>query len=477
MAEFKNVLKHSGNYLIANLATKALAFISIPVYTRLLSTHDFGVYSIFIGVVGILASLMAFSADRSVSRYFFDQKNENDFKQFVGTSTILAFVFFFINSILLIIFADEFGGLVGLNKKVVYLIIPVSLINIVGLTFQQIYGPLKESKTIAKSSLFQVYIGFAFSILFILLYKTDKYYGQIIGQLLAGLLMVYYWIKKIKPYFIITINNSYVKYIFTYSIPLIPYALSGVIIEQFSKIAIGNDQSISQAGYYSLALSISSLVSLAIGITDQAWSPYYMEYMNKKKYSQIDSDFSKIFRLTLFAALGISAFGKEIGMLLAKKDFSASLHLIPIFTIGYVFYQFAYIYLRNFGYSKKTHFMTLTVFISGFSNILMNLILIPKYHELGAAISFVISYIIMAITGFIFNKYFVKLHAIPLKNMIVPIIVIIPFYIVLYFLTSIDSLFLLIIFKIILTCLFTTILFWKDRNEIEGYFKNILVKR
>jgi len=108
MSEFKNVLKHSKNYLIANLATRALAFISIPVYTRLLSSYDYGVYSIFIGIIGILACVMAFSADRSVSRYFFDQKNEDDFRKFVGTSSILAFVFFIITSTLLVIFAEKF---------------------------------------------------------------------------------------------------------------------------------------------------------------------------------------------------------------------------------------------------------------------------------------------------------------------------------------------------------------------------------
>lgn len=37
MSDFKALAKHSTNYLFATMATKALAFISIPVYTRLLS--------------------------------------------------------------------------------------------------------------------------------------------------------------------------------------------------------------------------------------------------------------------------------------------------------------------------------------------------------------------------------------------------------------------------------------------------------
>ena len=48
MSGFREILKHSGNYLIANLATRALAFISIPVYTRLLSTEDYGITAVFL---------------------------------------------------------------------------------------------------------------------------------------------------------------------------------------------------------------------------------------------------------------------------------------------------------------------------------------------------------------------------------------------------------------------------------------------
>ena len=475
MAGFNEILKHGRNYLVANLATRALAFISIPVYTRLLSPNDYGIVSVYLSVVAILASMMSFSADRSVSRYYFDQKSPEDFKRFVGTSSLLALAFFLFNSSLLLIFAEKFGHLVGLSKSLIYLIIPISFINVIGLTFDQIFGPLKRSKNIAISSLSKVYLGFSFSILLILLFKSDKYYGQILGQIFAGTLLMIYWIKSIKPYFKFSFDKSYIRYIFTYSIPLIPYALSGVIIEQFGKIAIGHTQNVSHAGYYSIALAISGLVSVVIAVTHQAWNPYYFEYMNSGNYVQIDKDYSKIFRITLFVAIGISAFGKEIGLLLTKREFSGSLYLIPIFTVGYIFYQLSYAYMRNFGYSRKTYFMTITVLVSGLSNILLNLLLMKHLGELGAAISFVSSYILMAFLAWFLNKFFIKLHATPLKLMLVPLLITIPFYASFYFLTSVESLLLSLFLKLILTILFAGILFWYDRNEIFHYIKRIFI--
>jgi O-antigen/teichoic acid export membrane protein len=466
MANFTGILKHGGYYLVASLATGALAFISIPIYTRLLSTEDYGIISIFLGLVSITASLMAFSADRSVSRYYFDQKDELDFKRFVGTSSTLSFVFFFINAFVLFLFADEFGKLVGLSKEVVYLIIPISGINIIGLTFEQIYGPLKRSKEVAISSILRVCLGFAFSVALIYLFKKDKFYGQILGQILAGLCIVFFWIRLIKPFFKWSFDTAYIKYIFTYSVPLIPYALSGVIIEQFGKIAIGSSQSISQAGFYSLALTVSSIVNIVIGVTHQAWNPYYFEYMNFKNYNQLDKDFIKIFKLTILVAFGVACFGNEIGLLLAKREFSESLYLIPIFTIGYVFSQLSFAYIRNFGYTKKTQYMSITILASGICNVLLNVILIKSLGELGAAISFVLSYIIMTVLAWLINTYFVKLHSTSWKLLLIPLLSVFPFYVSLYFIFRLESFLLQLIIKGLLVVFLSIIIFWVERKSI-----------
>ena len=58
MSEHKELLKHSRNYLIANIATKALAFISIPVYTRLMSVEEYGVLNVYISIIMIAPILL-----------------------------------------------------------------------------------------------------------------------------------------------------------------------------------------------------------------------------------------------------------------------------------------------------------------------------------------------------------------------------------------------------------------------------------
>lgn len=465
MGNFGEILKHSKNYLIANLATKALAFISIPVYTRLLTTDDYGIVSIFLGVVGILNNLFTLGCDCAVSRYYFEKKDENDFKSFVSTSVMLSMIIFFINVFFLCLFVNFISARTQLPVFATYLIIPVVLFNIIGLMFEQIYNPQKKSRIIAKSSLIRVYLGFSFSIIFIFLFQSEKFYGQIWGQIAAGVILTIFWIRKIKPYFVFSFSMKHLRYILFYSLPLIPYSMSGVLIEQFGKLSIGNNYTISDAGYYSLALSISGLVAIIIAITHQAWNPYYFEYMNNKNYIQHDKDQNRIFRITILGGIFLAALGPEIGMILAKSDFTGSLHLIPILVIGYIFYQLAYVYMRNFGYTRKTIFSTLTVLSSSLLNIIINIYAVPRWGEFGAAISFVIAYIFMAFVAWFFNKYVVKFYTTPLKQFLRPLAITLPFFIAIY-LVHPDNYFLSISFRLIVMGIVAFILFWHERQSL-----------
>ena len=188
--------------------------------------------------------------------------------------------------------------------------------------------------------------------------------------------------------------------------------------------------------------------------------------MNSKNYKQLDDDFIKIFKFTIFVAFGVSCFGQELGNFLATKEFSQALYLIPIFTVGYIFYQLAFAYLRNFGFTKKTHFMTITIFLSGISNMIFNFFLIKPFGVLGAAISFVLSYMLMAIIGMLLNLYVVKLHSPPLKKLILPIIFILPFYVLLYFLLENHQIIFVFIFKVVLFVISAILLFWSDKEII-----------
>ena len=473
MTHLIELLRHGKNYLISNLGIKAISFIAIPVYTRLLTTEEYGLVTIFLGIVGILASLMGLSFDRSISRYYFDRKSKQDFMEFTGTSLILTSIVFSVNSVLIILYAKEFSHAIGINKGLVYLLIPFTLINMIALVFQQIYSPQRKSGIVARTSLYRIYSGFAMSYLGIIFLSSEKYYSLIYGQIIAGVVLCFYWVKLIYPFVRMKFNYSHSVYIVKYSIPLIPYAISSVIIGQFGKFLLGNSISLSDAGFYSLALTIGSLVGILIEVANQTWNPYYMEYMNNHNYSKVNSEFIIIFKITTIAAFGIGIFGINLGRLMVTDEYMESMRLIPIFTVGFVFYQIAVMNFRNFGYSKKTIFMSVSVLSSGILNVILNLYLIPIVGDYGAAWAFTISYIFMAIVSWLLNYLWIKIYAIPLGPIIRILVTSLGFYLAYYFIPFANFTVASIITKFILLSLLIIVFFYNERE----YLKKILLTK
>lgn len=430
MSDLRGLLKHSSNYLLANIATKALSFISIPVYTRLLTVSDYGVVNVFMATLQIASIILTLNTEVAISRFYYDIKDINEFKKFVGTSIILSGSVFVLMSCMMILFLPLISDISALSERLTLYIIPVALYNIINSIFQQIYNPMMESRKIAIVSSIQVYLAFGLSVVAMLMLSTDKYYGYIYGNICAMLLLAVYLINNIKPYVKFCFEWKYVKYILSYSLPNLPYALSGVIIAVFGRLIIGERSGFEDAGLYSFAANIGGLMLIIISVTHQAWNPYYFRYMNENDIISINKDYNLIWRLSLLSALFLSFFGSDIGMFLGRPQYYSSLYLIPIFTLGYVFYQWAYVYMRNCGYAKKMIWNAVGVVISGIINVIFSVLLFKKIAIIGVAISFALSYIVLLIISYFINSFKLKLYTPNMLIFIKPFLFFIAFWII-----------------------------------------------
>ena len=267
MSDTKGLLKHSRNYLIANIATQALGFISIPVYTHLLSTTDYGIYSTFMAVVGVCTPVLFLSTYTAISRYYFEAKDKNDFKEFVGSSMVLAAIIFGAFVIVYFLLSPKLSEWLGFDWILTIMVPPVCLFMVFDSIFEQIYGPMLKSKKVAIISSIRAYLSFGIAVVAILLLKNNKYYGQVIGSIGSLFILFFYVINQIHPYCKLTCRRKDVKYILSYAVPQVPYYLSGVLLIQFSKILISQFGDFSDVGKYNIAATIGGLMMIVVNIS------------------------------------------------------------------------------------------------------------------------------------------------------------------------------------------------------------------
>jgi len=387
----------------------------------------------------------------------------------VFTGAVLI-VFFFI----FLYLQKEIAFWLNIPRRTVVFLVPVVFFSVSRTWYDQLYIPQKKSKQIAIRNGLQSLFNFLLAVVLILLLKQNKYFGQIYAALIVGAVFSFYYYRVLKPYYRICFNFKYIKYMLGYSVPLMPYVLSSFILAQFDRIMINSSAGSTQAGLYSFASNIGMLLTFVTSSLHLAWMPDYYQYLDDKNYQAIDHDAKKIFKIICLAGVFLIFFGKEIGMILADKSYHFALGAIPIIVIGYIFNAFFAFYGWNIAYEKKNIYLSITVLISGAVNIALNIIFIPRFGYMAAAVSTAVSYFIMALLAWIVSRFLLKLHTVPILLMGKPLVVILPFIVGYYILCNLNiGLWVCLIFKFGLFIILLYGLFYKGFLKIAKTTKSL----
>ena len=454
-------LKHSKNYFSADMATKAIAFISIPIFTRLFTRADYGIVAVFLSYVGIMTVVLSLNSYTAVSRHYYEKTD--DFGEFIGTTLIFVGLIFGLTISVYVLFYRQITSLIQLPGLLPIYLLFACLFAIIYSIYCQILLPQKRSKEVATISVLKGYITFGIAILFVYLLKENRYLGKIWATLLTGFIFSIYFMIKLHRYSKLSFKMKHIKYILTYSIPLIPYALSGVILAQFDRIMVNNIIDSASAGLYSLGYNIGMLLLLVIGSTQKALIPDFFKFLDNNEYNRLDALFKKVFSIVTIVALGLVLLAKEIVVILADKKFHAGLNVVPIVVIGYIFYGMFVVYGMYPGYKKKTLFISIVALTAGVSNIILNAIFIPKYGYIAAAYTTVASYFIMFLMAWFISKMVLKQRVTTLWMIWKHTLIMFCFIAFVYFLNMLSlNAILFFTIKLMILALFGIIVFYRE---------------
>lgn len=456
-------LMHSKNYLLADIATRAAAVISIPVFTRLLTEEEYGIVAVFNAYLAIFLIVLSLNAHTAVGRYYYEKTD--DFGEFVGTTLILVGLILGITTPLFILLYRQVADVMQLPGSLpIYLVITCLLI-IINEVYLQILIPQRRSKEVALIRTVRGYAYVSVAILFVFSLKENRYLGQIWANLLISFIFSIYFLIKIKECSKFILKSKYIIYIARYSFPLIPYSLSAIILAQFDRIMINNTLDAAAAGLYSLGYSIGMLLLIVIESTQTALIPDFFRFLDGKEYGRLDILTKRVFSMMTIAALGLILFAREIVVVLADKKFHPGLSVVPVVVIGYLFFGMFTVYNRYIVYEKKTVHISLIVLTAGILNIILNALFISRYGYVAAAYTTVASYFVMFMLTWGTVKMIFKQRITSLSMIWEPTVIMFGFVALSYYVHGLNlSSTVLFITKIIALVLFSFTVF---RREIK----------
>lgn len=398
----KVALKAGIWYVISSVMVKTIAVTTTPIFTRLMSTSEYGVTATFTSWYSLLITIATLNLTYSIGRAKIDFPNELDC--YLGSMQLLSSIVAGIMMIVAIVFNDHFSNILELNNSLVILLAVYLFFSPTISFFQNSYRykyKYKQNIAIAwYSALSTVFL----SLILILTVHADKALLRCIGIVIPSIILsCYFWIKSWKNGYL-SINIIHWKYGLKLSVPLILHTISLNILAQSDRIFIAKMCNVSDVGIYSLVYSYGILISVITNAIADGWLPWFHDNYYSGNFEEIRKNLKPIITLGCFLTLGCIAFGPEAVLILGGHQYTEGIYCIPPIVLG-ILCQYIYTHYVNIElHLKKTKFVSIGTVLAAVFNIITNIVFIPIYGFIAASYTTLASYLLLMTVHFFITR-------------------------------------------------------------------------
>ncbi len=400
------IAKGGGITFVGSVIGKGLIFISMIVLARILSTEMLGIYVLGLAILNLSSLISRLGLDTGALRFVSMYYGSDDRSKIKGTiiqSIVFSFLAGSILGVIMFFNADIISIKIFKNPELTWVIKVFS----VGVPF---FSSLMVAATATRG--FQrmqyfVYVKELFQpgmnlFLIVLLYLVGfKLYGAVLAWVISlglGFLLALISIVKVFP----DMLRKEVRPVFEpakmlkFSIPLLGVGFLYFLILWTDTLMLGYFRPMEEVGIYRVAAQTALLLTIFLTSSNAIFAPIIADLYNRGKNEELDRLFKITTKWTFYASFAffiiILFSSREIMQLFGQKFIIGSGILIIL-----AFAQFVNGSTGGVGFalimSGRERLEFLNTFLVALSNIVLNILLIPKYGMLGAALATGISII------------------------------------------------------------------------------------
>lgn len=405
LEKYKNMpvqVRASFWFLICSFLQKGILVITTPIFTRLLTTAEYGQYNVFNSWLGIVTIFVSLNLTAGV----FMQglvKFSDDRKKYASSMQGLSLTLTVFWTIIYLIFREFWNELFSLTT-VQMLAMLVMIWATAAFSFwsseQRVeykYRNLVIATLVV--SLAKPLVGILFVI-----HAEDKVTAQILGLALVELIGYtgFFVVQMIrgKQFY----SEQYWTQTLRFNIPLIPHYLSQTVLNSADRIMIKNYAGVSDAGIYSLAYSISQIMILFNTALNQTLGPWVYQKIKEKRTQDIPRIAYLSLGIISFVNLALIAVAPEAVAVFAPLAYHDAIWVIPPVAMSVIFiFSYDLFAKFEFYYEKSIWIMSASV-LGAALNVGLNYVFIRQYGYYAAAYTTLICYIIYAAAHYFFMR-------------------------------------------------------------------------
>jgi O-antigen/teichoic acid export membrane protein len=374
------------SYLSAGVVTAGLAYITVAVLTRLMTTAEYGVFTLFQAVAALIAPVFSLSFGQATTRFYID--DEEAFPGFL--KTVSAFLIFF-NSVMLAgawLLRAPVGAWLGLDGTLVFAGVAVGVLRIPWMLLWKTMVAQLRARRFARLSMLRdlslmlLTVGGAWATAA----QNDPVTGAVLG-LLAGSLLVgaaaLAWVSVVSRTG--TLSSAYLGYALRYGGPLVPATIAGVALNLIDRALIAGLVGAEATGLYSFAYNIGQVMNLGMLAALQAFGPRFLLAQKAGDAAAVGRDWGRLSLGLLAMALGLVVFAREAAFVLGGERFLVALPVVPWAVLGYLLRSHAGMFAQYAIHQKRTELNAAGTIVAAVVNVGLNLWLIPRFGYVAAA--------------------------------------------------------------------------------------------
>jgi O-antigen/teichoic acid export membrane protein len=400
-------------YTAASVLSKVIAVALLPLYTRYLTTGDYGAAEVMFAAVVTASIFVRLGLIEALMRFYY--REDEDRAGVVSTSFAALFWLVTIAALAALPFAAPISEALLGHAVVAELaskgqsatdLVRIAIGGLWVLTLYEFLLTLFRLEERARAyftvTLANVLLTIALTVVLVV-GEDEGARGLLLGSYASGAAFVLGLIVAHRKRISLRIDRELLRRLLRFGLPTMPAELSLYALNFVDRIIIVRSVGLAEAGLYSLAVKFSQAVNVFVRGFQLAWPPLAYSIRDdeeaRRTYAAVVTWF---LAACSFLVVGMWLFARWIARALAAPEFFDSYEAVGLISTAVTLYALYMVQVVILGRTGRTEFNLPATIAALAVNVALNLILVPPFGIVGAGIALVASYLVVvgAMYGF-----------------------------------------------------------------------------
>jgi O-antigen/teichoic acid export membrane protein len=412
-AQLKRLARHSAIYGLGGIVSRILAVLLLPLYTNYLSPADYGRIETLVAGSAVLVIVLRMGISSAFFRFYFDSPERSRRLVVVRTSFWFTMTTATAGLVAAVIFAGPISQLLFGSGSHADLVRAAAVGIWAQMNYEQMTSLFRvEERSVAfvLASLANILITVAATVLLVVVLDKGPL-GVLVGNF-TGTLCVYLALLSYRREQLgLQFDRALLGEMNRFGMPLVPSALALWITNFSDRFFLVKLTDAREVGLYSIGVRIASAITLLLTAFRTAWPAFAYSIEDdaeaRRTYGFV---LTYLIAVVSWLALTLGLLAPWLVHLLTTPAFySGSRVVAPLAFAGAA--QAGYVVVAiGIGRVRRTQFNWVVTGAAALLNVVLNLILIPPYGMMGAAVATVASYTLMFV---VMAGYAQRIYATP----------------------------------------------------------------